>query len=88
MEQAITVDWIDRHREPKCAPNPSYPLGRDIDVSDGSDASCKTVVPYPANRCGVYVLRCSKCGMSAVVTTAGRVDDPRSVTLPCRLTKG
>lgn len=42
-------------------------------------------LPYPAERCGVYLVTCDKCGYSAAITTAGRVDDPRSVTIPCRM---
>ena len=83
---SLTVKWLDSGREPQCAPNPAYPKGIDVDVSDGATRTCSTDIPYPARRCGVYVVRCKVCGYSAGITTAGRPDDPRSVTLPCRLT--
>jgi C4-type Zn-finger protein len=44
-----------------------------------------TELPYPAKRCGIYLVVCERCGYSAAITTAGRPDDPRKVTLPCKL---
>ena len=85
MEQALTVEWRDGGREPKCPPNPKYPLGIDLDASGGAAQTCKTALPYPAKRCGAYIVRCRVCGSSAAVTTAGRIDDPRSVKLACAL---
>lgn len=79
----LSIKWIDRHREPKCPPNPAFPEGVDVDVSDGA-RSCQTPLPYPAPRCGVYVVTCDVCGYAAGFTTAGRPDDPRSVRVPCK----
>lgn len=78
----LRVDWIDHRREPTQPPNPDYPLGIDLDVSKGK-RSCSTALPYPAKRCGAYVITCDVCGMKAVATTAGRPDDPRSIRIPC-----
>lgn len=83
MEQALKVEWIDRNREPQCPPNPLYPKGVDVDMSEGAE-SCVTDVPYPAKRCGAYLVECKRCGFSALVTTAGRIDDPRTVRVPCQ----
>lgn len=80
----ITIEWIDGEREPKVAPNPKYPDGIDLDMSDGSSNSCITALPYPAPRCGVYVVKCDLCGLVVAITTAGRPDDPRTVKLPCK----
>lgn len=85
MEQALTVEWIDSGREPRCPPNPGFPAGIDIDVSDGK-ASCQVALPYPAKRCGSYIVKCRLCGYAAACTTAGRPDDPRSIKIPCQLT--
>lgn len=80
-----TVTWIDRGREPQCAPNPAYPEGIDMDATRGLPGpSCKVALPYPAKRCGIYMVTCSVCGASAWITTAGRPDDPRSLKLPCK----
>jgi len=87
MEQTITVEWIDRGREPQCPPDPNFPRGRDCDVSNGVNPSCKTDLPYPAKRCGYYFLKCDTCGQTALITTAGRPDDPRSFRMPCKLVK-
>lgn len=81
----FTVEWIDHGREPQCAPNPRYPDGKDLDVSLGQTPSCKADLPYPAKRCGLYVVTCGICGLRVAATTAGRPDDPRSLTMPCQL---
>lgn len=78
-------EWLDRGREPQCEPNSAYPLGMDIDVSRGAVATCSMALPYPAKRCGLHVVRCSDCTASVAITTAGRIDDARSIKLACRL---
>ena len=81
----LDVQWIDHEREPQCAPNPDFPLGKDIDLSLGASATCEVLLPYPAWRCGLYVVQCAICGWSVGVTTAGRPDDPRSIKLSCKI---
>ncbi len=83
----LTVEWIDGHREPQNAPDPKYPNGIDIDVSNGHpfQFTCQTALPYPAPRCGQYLISCSRCGWTGIVTTAGRPDDPRSIKIPCSI---
>ena len=76
--------WIDHGREPRVKPNPLYPDGIDLDISRGAEKTCSTPLPYPARRCGVYQITCEVCGMSTIVTTAGRTDDPRSLKLACK----
>lgn len=83
MEQAIRVEWIDSGRDPKCAPNPEFPNGMDVDLSNGAPMRCMKLLPYPAKRCGYYVVECTACGLRVGVTTAGRPDDPRTVKLGC-----
>jgi len=82
------IDWIDSGREPQCAPNPDFPTGIDINIARLENAleapSCFTLLPYPAKRCGYFYVECETCGTNAVITTAGRRDDPRSVRIPCR----
>lgn len=78
------VTWKDRGREPRCAPDPKYPHGIILDTSsDGAAETCSVEVPYPAKRCGVYTIRCKKCGIRMACTTAGRPDDPRVVKIGC-----
>jgi hypothetical protein len=82
------VRWFDAKTEPQCPPNPDYPNGKDIDLRRPSRkpvAACSTDLPYPAKRCGAFVITCLTCGMRVGVTTAGRPDDPRSVIVPCKL---
>ncbi len=80
----MRIEWIDKGREPQCAPDPAYPTGKDLDCSTVLRPSCRTDLPYPAKRCGLYVVTCEECGMSVACTTAGRPDDPRSLTMPCK----
>lgn len=88
MKQAHRVNWVDGNCEPRCPPNPEYPLGIDVDASHGAPKTCKVSLPYPAKRCGYYEVTCLACGSRASVTTAGRVDDPRSLTVACHRARG
>jgi hypothetical protein len=84
----LRVTWQDHGYEPQCEPNPRFPNGVDIDLRRPSRkpvVSCSTDLPYPAPRCGRFTIECQICGMRVAVTTAGRVDDPRSVTIPCKM---
>jgi hypothetical protein len=78
------VEWVDGHREPQCAPDPAYPAGKHLDCSMGSLVTCVAELPYPAKRCGLYVVECKKCGLRIAATTAGRAADPRSLRMPCQ----
>jgi hypothetical protein len=80
----LIVNWFDSGREPQAAPDPDCPNGLDLDLSNGASATCDTALPYPARRCGYYTVICDRCGRGVGITTAGRVDDPRSVKLPCK----
>lgn len=79
---AHEIVWLDHGREPQNEPNPAYPHG--IDIPSPSEPSCRVLLPYPAQRCGIYIVTCRACGFVAGITTAGRVDDPRSIGLPCQ----
>jgi hypothetical protein len=78
-----SVRWFDARQEPRCAPNPAYPDGIDLDCSGGAEVTCLVKLPYPAKRIGLYVVNCDVCNMNAACTTAGRPDDPRSIRLRC-----
>jgi hypothetical protein len=81
----VNVYWVDGGEWPRNQPNPAYPNGIDLDISEGAKIACLVNLPYPAERCGAFVLECETCGQSVVITTAGRPDDPRSAKLACRL---
>lgn len=78
------VEWIDSGREPQGAPDPRFPDGMEVDISGGAARACTVSLPYPARRCGMYAIACSVCGLTSVVSTAGRPDDPRSLKIACR----
>jgi hypothetical protein len=80
----ITVDWIDSGHEPQLPPDPLFPNGRTIDISKGGSPTCTVSLPYPAKRCGQFLIICSGCGTRTMLSTAGRPDDPRSLRMPCR----
>lgn len=78
------VKFLDSGREPQEQPNPKYPSGVDIKAATPGP-HCRCSLPYPAPRCGSYVITCTRCGSRAACTTAGRPDDPRSIEVPCRV---
>jgi len=83
-----TVTWIDHGRSPQHPSDPAFPGGKDVEMTVypplASGKTCFVKLPYPAKRCGAYLVQCGTCDMSAMVTTAGRRDDPRSVRLVCK----
>jgi hypothetical protein len=84
VREQFKIRWLDSGREPQCPPNPDYPTGIDIIAATDAGPSCKVTLGYPARRCGQYVVDCTRCGALVVVTTAGRADDPRSVSFNCK----
>jgi hypothetical protein len=70
------------HRKAKCPPNLRYPHGTHIDL--GTRPACLVSLPYPAPRCGWFLLDCPVCRENLLVTVSGQRDDPCSVMLPCR----
>jgi hypothetical protein len=83
MSDQFELKWIDYEREPTVTPNPAYPLG--VDIDSGKRPACRVELPYPARRVGAYIIECTRCHTNAMITTAGRPDDPRSMMLPCKL---
>lgn len=84
----FNIQWADGFREPQCAPNPSFPDGIDLPNPFPQQQACKAELPYPAKRCGTYIVECRLCGFVLGITTAGRPDDPRSCMVPCKPTEG
>jgi hypothetical protein len=80
----FTIKWIDRGVEPKHKYDPKHPQGVDIEIFDReNNPVCIAELPWPARRCGYYMVGCKRCGYTIMFTTAGRIDDPRSVMLLC-----
>lgn len=79
-----TVEFIDLEREPRHQFLREHMHGLDLDLSRGVEDVCVVPVPWPAERCGYWMIRCAFCGLSTMITAAGRVDDPRSVKLACK----
>lgn len=81
--ESKTIRFLDSGREPKCKPNPEFPHGVYFDASLGMAKTCEVKLPYPAPRCGSYVVNCEDCGNSFAITVAGRKDDPHTLKLGC-----
>ena len=84
MISQFKITWVDAGREPQVKPDPRFPNGIDIDMSRDQEEACTTGLPYPARRCGHFVIECERCHTRVVLTTAGRPDDPRSVRIACK----
>jgi hypothetical protein len=79
-----TLEWIDAGREPQCPPDPRFPHGVVGDLrKDPFLPHCRVDLKYPARGVGHWLISCT-CGYSAIVTAAGRPDDPRLALIPCK----
>lgn len=81
----LKAAFISHGRKAQSPPNPAYPNGVRIDLTTGQEQTCSIPLRYPAECVGKWEITCTNCGYSAVVTAAGRPDDPRSVKVPCKL---
>jgi hypothetical protein len=82
----LIATWFSEHRRAQYPPDPAYPLGMSCDLSRGRP-SCAVALEYPAPCVGKWLINCDLCGTNAIVTAAGRPDDPHTVRLACK-TKG
>jgi hypothetical protein len=80
----IEVKFNDSGREPTQKPNPKYPDGMAVSCAKPGQKSCTNNLPYPAPRCGTYSVICMTCRFTCIITVAGRLDDPCTITLPCK----
>lgn len=81
----IDVRFIDKGYKAEEKADPRHPDGMLVNLAPHALAkTCTRNLPYPAPRCGLYALTCRVCGFSGMVTVAGRADDPRMVTIPCK----
>jgi len=80
----FSITATARRGPPQCPPNPAFPEGVHRMEAALGVPSCRAELPYPAPERLVWVVRCRRCGLSLAITAAGRADDPRSVTMPCR----
>jgi hypothetical protein len=80
----IKIEFVPSGRgKAQCPPDPRWLNGVNLDAA-GQGPGCKVTLPYPAPECGHFRIFCTECNCMVVVTAAGRVDDPRSVVIPCR----
>ena len=79
---ALRVVFLDRGALPQRLTDAAYPNGVDVDVSQGRLPACTVNLPK-VRTIGSFVVTCRRCGQNAVVTAAGRADDPKSLTMAC-----
>ena len=80
----LHVTWHGLGRVAQCPPNPAYPVGIDVDGAAGVQPACQVDLPYPAPCVGRHLVVCRVCMVAAVITAAGRPDDPRTVRVACK----
>lgn len=79
----LKVDFVGVGEKARCAPDPRYPYGLDVDLSNGSGITCVVRLKYPAPEIGFHRIECLICGLRTALSAAGRADDPRQITLSC-----
>jgi hypothetical protein len=85
MTDQFKIEYLDKGRPPKVAPNPKYPDGVHADLSGGKRPACTVELPYMVHKnVGYWYVECIKCHTNCLITMASRPDDPRSVVLPCK----
>lgn len=86
--RVMTATWQSAGRQATQPADPNYPDGVDINAGvpwlPEEGTYCQIDLPYPAPECGSWRIECATCGLSAVVTAAGRADDPRTFRVMCK----
>jgi len=80
--EKFTIEWYDSKITSNTVPEQDSP--KNILVYDEHKLFCKISLPYPAKRCGMYVVKCNECGNVVGIPTTGKVDDPCSITINCK----
>jgi hypothetical protein len=84
MTDQFNIEYIDGGRPPRNAPDPKYPDG--VHVDHGDRPACRVELPYMTkNNIGKWLVTCTRCKCTMLITMASRPDDPRSVMMPCKL---
>lgn len=82
------IEWMPRAGggKPQVAPDPRWPNGKELKAYHEELPSCCGELPYvlwPERGLGILLIKCRRCGLNTSVTTAGRPDDPISLTQNC-----
>jgi hypothetical protein len=82
------IEFVSQGKKATQPPNPEYPNGlviTDPTLKPGG-LKCQVHLEYPAPCVGTWVVKCNRCGKRVACTAAGRPDDPRVMTIACKLT--
>lgn len=80
---AFKLQFLTKGQKATQQPDPRYPTGMEVDMSYGRTPTCQIKPPYPAVSVGTFHATCDRCGLTIAFTVAGRVDDPKLVTVAC-----
>lgn len=80
----LKLTWLDQGRRAKNPADPRYPDGIPLDASNPAKPWCGTAFTYPAPGVGKWIVECDECGLRALISAAGRPDDPRSLKIACK----
>lgn len=80
------VDFIGEGRQATVPADPAFPHGRKVHTIVAAEGVqvCEVDLTYPVPECGRHRIICRRCGVVAMITAAGRADDPTMVTLQCK----
>jgi hypothetical protein len=81
---ALKATFVGTGLRPRCPPDPRYPDGKAFDLA-GDGPSCVVDLEHPAPSVGQWVIVCEICGYRLIATAASRVDDPKTIRVPCKL---
>jgi hypothetical protein len=80
------VRFLGTGQKAKHPANPNYPEGVHLNQTGGVEGDgnvCVVQLPWPAKEIGAWKVECTICALRVACTTAGRPDDPRSITVRC-----
>lgn len=86
MSEKFSIEFMPSGRgKAQCPSDPKFPQGKIFDLRLIENvASCDVDLEWPSPECGAWVIRCQECKSSALVTCAGRKDDPIKIKINCK----
>lgn len=85
MSKGFEITFVWRSKEPAKHPaDEAFPYGQAMDFTKGALPACVAKLQWPAPGVGSWAVKCLRCGFTAIVTAAGRADDPTQITIPCK----
>lgn len=80
----LTAKGFWTGRAPTQPADPTFPDGMWINATKPGARACAMDLEHPAPSVGHWLVSCDICGLTTVISAAGRADDPSGVTLACK----